>query len=120
MAAASPRRTSMRSATSDCAIQLAAKAARGSSISIVRRRRPGGRVGRPLRGLTRPVWTRYGRAMGHRARLAMAGGALGLALLSGSAGAGPVPAPPTPADQPPAPLDLSIRSRALGIETGAP
>ena len=50
----------------------------------------------------------------------MAGGALGLALLSGSAGAGPVPAPPTPADQPPAPLDLSIRSRALGVETGAP
>ena len=50
----------------------------------------------------------------------MAGGALGVALLAGPVGAGTVPAPPTSADQAPAPLDLSIRSRALGVETGAP
>ena len=50
----------------------------------------------------------------------MAGGALGLALLAGSAGAGPAPTPSTSADQAPAPLDLSIRSRALGVENGAP
>ena len=49
----------------------------------------------------------------------MAGGALGLALLAGSVEAGTAPTPSTP-DQAPAPLDLSIRSRALGVETGAP